>query len=339
MRRDPRVRLAHVHPPGPGGPPSDVPVVPAAPSAGVSRKVREDLRRGAPRCVTLDDPAGARAPSKSPAVPPADAHDPTASAHPVDDRPARLQGVAGPASVASGTAPSVDPMVSSAIVDARSITAHHPLGTSTGHVVELRGQWDLLVRRALDVSTLAVELAALSEPEFLSLCDWLGDAGRGLPFRFLSVHAPTKQLALPEPDLVELLLALPPVVDAIVVHPDVLREPERFAALGRTLVVENMDGRKGTGRTAAELGPYFDALPDAGFCLDVPHAGSIDPSMGVAHDLLDAFGERLRHVHVSSVDEDCHHLPLTAADEEAFGPVLARCRDVPWILEADLPRR
>ena len=30
---------------------------------------------------------------------------------------------------------------------------------------------------------------------------------------------------------------------------------------------------------------------------------------------------------------------LTAADEEAFGPVLARCRDVPWILEADLPRR
>jgi hypothetical protein len=230
-------------------------------------------------------------------------------------------------------------MVSSVIVDARSIAAHHPLGTSTGHVVELRGQWDLLVRRALDVSTLAVELAALSEPEFLSLCDWLQDAGRGLPFRFLSVHAPTKGLALAEDDLVARIAALPGVIDAVVVHPDVLQEPGRFAALGRTVVLENMDDRKATGRTAEELEPYFAALPDAGFCLDVPHAGTIDPSMGVAHELLDAFGERLRHVHVSSVDADGHHVPLTPHDEEAFGPVLARCRDVPWILEADLPRR
>ncbi|MEV4418480.1 hypothetical protein AB0L40_00725 [Patulibacter sp. NPDC049589] len=233
-------------------------------------------------------------------------------------------------------------MVSSATADARvgvPVSAHHPLGTSTGHLVELRGQWDLLVRRALDVSTLAVELAALSEPEFVSLCAWLADAGRGLPFRFVSVHAPTKQLSMPEDDLVALLAALPASVDAVVMHPDVLRAPARFAALGRTLVLENMDARKGDGRTAAELEPYFAALPDAGFCLDVPHAGTIDPSLALAHELLDAFGDRLRHVHVSSVDEGCHHVPLTAEDEAAFGPILARCRDVPWILEADLPRR
>jgi hypothetical protein len=269
----------------------------------------------------------------------ADADLPTADPRSADDVLGRLQGVAGHAPVASGAVPSVDHMASPATVDSRSITAHHPLGTSTGHVVELRGQWDLLVRRALDVSTLAVELAALSEPEFLGLCDWLETAGRGLPFRFLSIHAPTKLLASPEEEIVARLRALPPVVDAIVVHPDVLEDPARYAALGRTLVIENMDARKGIGRTAAELEPYFDALPDAGFCLDVPHAGTIDPTMGVAHELLDAFGERLRHLHVSSVDEDCHHIPLTARDEESFAPVLARCRDVPWILEADLPRR
>ncbi len=270
---------------------------------------------------------------------PARTQSPTARRRALRRDGGRLQGVAGRPVVASGAAPSVAPMVSSAIVDARSITAHHPLGTSTGHVVELRGQWDLLVRRALDVSTLAVELAALSEPEFLSLCDWLSHAASTLPFRFLSIHAPTKHLALPEPELVERLLALPPVVDAVVVHPDVLEDPARYAVLGRTLVLENMDGRKAQGRTAEELEPYFDALPDAGFCLDVPHAGSIDPTMGAAHDLLDAFGERLRHVHVSSVDDDCHHVPLSARDEERFAPVLSRCRDVPWILEADLPRR
>jgi hypothetical protein len=41
-------------------------------------------------------------------------------------------------------------------------------------------------------------------------------------------------------------------------------------------------------------------------------------------------------VHVSSLDEDCHHVPLTGADEERFTGLLSRCRDVPWILEAPL---
>jgi hypothetical protein len=237
-------------------------------------------------------------------------------------------------------------MASSALLDARvggvggtPVLAHHPLGTSTGHLFQLRGQWDLLVRRALDVSTLAVELAALSEPEFLTLCAWLRDHVHELPFRFLSVHAPTKARELPEPDLLDLLCALPPAVDAVVVHPDAMVDPSAYARLGRTLVIENMDGRKPTGRTADELRAYFDALPEAGFCLDVPHVGSVDASLATAHELLDAFGERLSHVHVSSVDADCHHVPLTRADEVAFAPVLSRCRDVPWILEADLPRR
>ncbi|EHN10275.1 hypothetical protein PAI11_28680 [Patulibacter medicamentivorans] len=233
-------------------------------------------------------------------------------------------------------------MVSSAIADARVgglISAHHPLGTSTGHLTELRGHWDMLVTRALEVSTLAVELAALSEPEFLGLCAWLASSGRELPFRFLSIHAPTKHRELPEAELVERLLALPPTVDAVVVHPDSIEQPHRYAPLGSTLVLENMDSRKPTGRTSAELEPLFAALPDAGFCLDVPHAQSIDPTLDGAHQLLDAFGERLRHVHLSSLDEDCHHVPLRPADEEAFTPVLQRCLDVPWILEAPLPAR
>jgi hypothetical protein len=261
---------------------------------------------------------------------------------PLDAEGGRLQGVAEAATVPSGTGPSVESMASSVMIDARvggHVAAHHPLGTSTGHLVELRGQWDLLVRRALDVSTLAVELAALSEPEFLSLSAWLHTAERELPFRFLSVHAPTKDRELPEHELVARLCALPPAVDAVVVHPDVIEDPAAYAPLGRTLVIENMDGRKPTGRTAEELRPYFDALPEAGFCLDVPHVGSVDPTLREAHELLDAYGERLRHLHLSSVDEGCHHVPLTPQDEELFAPVLSRCRDVPWILEADLPAR
>jgi hypothetical protein len=58
------------------------------------------------------------------------------------------------------------------------------------------------------------------------------------------------------------------------------------------LVLENMDSRKPTGRTAAELEPFFEQLPDAGFCLDIAHAYSIDPSMAVFNDLLDRYRSR-----------------------------------------------
>jgi hypothetical protein len=56
--------------------------------------------------------------------------------------------------------------------------------------------------------------------------------------------------------------------------------------------------------------------------------------MSVAAELLDAFGSRLRHVHLSSLSEDLHHVPLNEEDEELFAPVLSPCLDVPWILEA-----
>jgi hypothetical protein len=49
----------------------------------------------------------------------------------------------------------------------------------------------------------------------------------------------------------------------------------------------------------------------------------------LAGDLLDAFGSRLRHVHVSSLSTDLHHVPLTAEDEALFMPVLERCLDLP----------
>jgi sugar phosphate isomerase/epimerase len=95
-----------------------------------------------------------------------------------------------------------------------------------------------------------------------------------------------------------------------------------------------MDARKAAGCSLAELLPIFDELPEAGFCFDIAHAWSIDPEMRVAKDLLDGLGDRLRHVHLSSLWPELHHVPLTEVDERLFAPVLERCVDVPWILEA-----
>ena len=82
------------------------------------------------------------------------------------------------------------------------------------------------------------------------------------------------------------------------------------------------------------MAPLFDELPDAGFCLDVPHAWSVDPTMELAGELLDSYGARLGHVHLSSLSPGLHHVPLTVQDEELFSPTLKRCLDVPWIFEA-----
>lgn len=226
-------------------------------------------------------------------------------------------------------------MVPAVVADRRPVAQHHPLGASTGMLGSPRGDWPALADEALDTSVFAVELAALAEPELPGLLAFLRDE-RALPFRYVSVHAPSKQREMAEADLVAALVPLLPRVDAIVLHPDTIEDPAAWLPLGGTLVLENMDARKADGRTADELSPYFAALPQAGLCLDVAHVASIDPTMAEGHAILDRFGARLRHLHVSSLDEDCHHLPLSADDERRFTPLLSRSRDVPWILEAPL---
>ena len=119
-----------------------------------------------------------------------------------------------------------------------------------------------------------------------------------------------------------------------------MTEPEAWRPLGRRLVLENMDPRKGSGQTPEDLARLFAVLPEAGFCLDVAHAGAVDESMRLAHRLLDVHGDRLRQVHLSSLRAGrSSHVALYRKDEQRFWPVLRRCPDVPWILEAPPPSR
>ena len=210
---------------------------------------------------------------------------------------------------------------------------HLTVGCSTGFMHEKRGDWPALVAAAARESSFAVELAALGEPELPGLVRYL-ESGPSLPFLFVSVHAPSKHRRIAELDLVAMLEALPCRVDAVVVHPDAMDEPSLYAGLGSKLTIENMDARKPAGQTAEQLADLFETLPEAGLCFDVAHAKSVDPSMEEGARILDEFGDRLRHVHLSSLDDTCHHVPLTAEDESLFAPLLSRCRDVPWILEA-----
>jgi hypothetical protein len=211
---------------------------------------------------------------------------------------------------------------------------HHPVGASTGYMVESRGDWPRLLDEASRVSSFAVELTALKEDELPGLLGYLG-AAPTLPFRYVSVHGPSKARRMSEEELVALLAELPPFVNAIVLHPDQIEDPCPYARLGSRLVIENMDSRKSSGQTSEDLARLFEALPEAGFCFDVAHAWTVDKTMNTGEELLDRFASRLRHVHLSSMSDDLGHVPLSPDQEELFAPLLARCRDVPWILEAE----
>ena len=213
------------------------------------------------------------------------------------------------------------------------LAAHHALGASTGWLRDA-GDWAEQAAAAATVSTYAVELAALAGPEFDGLEQYL-NAQPQLPFGYISVHAPVKQMDADEAGLIARLAALPPFVRSVVVHPDLMLDVPAYAQLGARLVIENMDDRKDTGQTAEDLAPLFEALPEAGLCLDVAHVSALDESMALGHDLLDHFGARLRHLHVSSL-VDGAHAPVTEGDADRFRPLLRRCIDVPWILEAPL---
>ena len=129
-------------------------------------------------------------------------------------------------------------------------------------------------------------------------------------------------------------------VSLVNVHPDV-RVPlhtkeqvtainvEAIAALvedarqrGITLMVENLDRMFAT---VADLRAILDAVPDAAFHLDVGHAnlrlGIGEPNR--TGEFLDAFGDRLAHVHASDNrggPEDLH-LPLGAGTVDWRGAI------------------
>jgi hypothetical protein len=227
-------------------------------------------------------------------------------------------------------------MVPALLAESGVVAQHHPLGASTGYMEGSRGDWPAMVAEALETSGFAAELAALSEDELPGLEAFLAERPE-LPFAYLSIHAPVKHLRMPEAEMVRRLVRLAPLAEAIVVHPDAIEDPRAYRPLGSSLVLENMDARKPAGRTVEELAPLFAALPEAGLCLDVAHVLTVDPSMHQGERLLDAFAGRLRHLHVSSIDGECRHVPLSVEHEGRFADLLRRCPDVPWILEAPLP--
>ncbi|MBI3268008.1 MAG: hypothetical protein HYZ53_03230 [Planctomycetes bacterium] len=209
------------------------------------------------------------------------------------------------------------------------------IGFSTGALAAGDFRSGLAVLRRADVR--AVEVSALREHEFLALARAWSllelDA-----FSYVSIHLPSRLIHISEAELVGQVLALGLHRFPLIVHADTLRDFDRWAQLGSSLCIENTDKRKRCGQTAKDLGALFTRLPRASLCFDIGHARQVDPTLSHAVRILREFGDRLRQVHVSEVNSQSRHEPVTRALLSALGRVGGLIPPAtPMILETPLP--
>lgn len=216
-----------------------------------------------------------------------------------------------------------------------------PLGFSTGALAQ--GDFRAALALLIDSGVTTVELSALRARELPVLLDALEtDAALAEAlghFGYVSVHAPSSYPAQDEAAIAGRLFE---VVARrrrwpVILHPDAIVDLRAWEELAELLLIENMDRRKPTGKTGAELAEIFAQLPRAGLCFDIGHARQIDPSMTEARAILRDFGGRLRQLHMSDVNPESKHRPLSEPAIAAFQSVAALIpADAPLILETPL---
>jgi hypothetical protein len=208
------------------------------------------------------------------------------------------------------------------------------IGFSTGALA--KGDFRLAIELLLGRGIAAVELSALRSQELGPLVSAL----RTLPlksFSYVSLHVPSNFQRDEEDSILQPLLEAQKMIDAFVLHPDTTHDVIKWRALGEKLLIENMDKRKPGGRTAEELAKYFDLLPEAGLCFDIGHARQVDSSMNTAYMILQEHGSRLREVHISHVNTQSKHDPLTYDAILSFQELAYLIpEDVPVIIESSI---
>lgn len=208
------------------------------------------------------------------------------------------------------------------------------VGFSTGALT--RGDFlaalDMLASRRLD----AVEISALRLQELPALVEAL-PALDLRPYKHVSVHAPSKFDPSEEARLVATLAAIAHRVHGIVVHAEALHDVRRWRALGTKVLIENADIRKRVGRTAAEMSRILEELPEARVCFDLAHVHQIDFSLVEARRMLRAFGDRIGQIHISQLDNACHHEALTHAVGDQFRKIASLLPETAVIIESCVP--
>lgn len=206
------------------------------------------------------------------------------------------------------------------------------IGFSTGALA--RGDVRLALEMLRNKSVQIIEISALRQYELRPIVEML-DVLELDKFEYKSFHAPSLMEADFEPTALKLLARVVSRGWPIIVHPDAMHNISEWSHFGDLLYVENMDKRKQIGQTADDLASIFADLPNAGLCLDLGHARQVDPTMSEAAEILNRFQDRLKQLHVSEVNSQSQHDPLTLEAVLAFQRVSGLIpADIPIILES-----
>ncbi len=191
------------------------------------------------------------------------------------------------------------------------------LGFSTGALA--KGNFELALKQLAGRSLSAVELSALRADELPRLVESVNSLNLD-SYSYISVHAPSSFGANDELWIIDLLRHFPKRWK-IILHPDTINDVSRWSRFGNQLALENMDSRKTDGRTFLELARWFKRLPEAQLCVDLAHAHQLDSTMTEAYIMLTQFNERICQVHLSELDSDSRHYPLSQGTVRAFSEV------------------
>jgi hypothetical protein len=206
------------------------------------------------------------------------------------------------------------------------------IGFSTGALA--RGDVPRALEMLRNKSVQIIEISALRQNELQPIVDMLDVLDLG-QFEYKSFHAPSSMEADFEPIALKLLARVVSRGWPIIVHPDAMHNIGKWSHFSDLLYIENMDKRKPIGQTADDLASIFEDLPNAGLCLDLGHARQVDPTMSEAAEILSRFQDRLKQLHVSEVNSQSQHDPLTLEAVLAFQRVSRLIPpDVPIILES-----
>ena len=210
------------------------------------------------------------------------------------------------------------------------------IGFSTGALT--RGDFRAALAILEEAHVSAVELSALRQDELFPLIEALNNLDLR-PFRYIAFHAPSVMDSQFEPLAIAALGQVAVRKWPIIVHPDSLYDFSRWKHFGELLCIENMDKRKPIGQTADDLGRIFRALPCASLCFDIGHARQVDPTMSEAAAILHICRGRIRQVHMSEVNSQSKHDPLSFESILAFRKVAHLIpEDVPVIVESRVAR-
>ena len=174
----------------------------------------------------------------------------------------------------------------------------------------------------------AIELMCRSEEDILKLITEI-TTNDLFGFEYVSLHSPDVVTV----DTLELLQRAQGIFHfrTIVIHPDEIENWEIFSRFNLPISIENMDWKQERGKYVDSMQAIFEKI-DAKMVLDVNHCFTNDPSLLLAKQMTDEFGEKISQIHVSGFETD--HEPLFKTKQTEIMDAIVD-KNLPIIIESE----